>query len=62
MGKDKKGKVPPPRRPSSPARGCRHRTTRREGPYTIDMPKGPHRYYQVYCTDTCKAYLRNEDA
>ena len=42
-------------------KSCPHSSTRRDGPYTVPMPKGDHRYYMVMCND-CGAWLRNEDA
>lgn len=52
-------RIPAPRKGGKPQ--CPHSRTTREGPYTVPMPKGPHKYYQVKCVD-CGKWIRNEDA
>lgn len=52
-------KIPRARKATSPT-PCKHRTTKRKGPFTVDLPKGKVQYYQVWCTDKCKKWRSNE--
>lgn len=54
-------KVPPPRKGTGAKPGHIHnKSGERKGPFSVPMPKGPHYYYQVYCT--CGKFMSNEDA